>query len=346
MTRIFTIMTTCAAIALAAQAAAETGFVQFDLQTDHHAAPLDAAMFYPAAAGGDPITFGRNPVFTGIQVSQDAPIADGNHPIVLMSHGLGGNYRVLSWLARDLAEAGAIVIAVNHPNSTTFDVDPQLSLHHWTRAQDMSAALDHVIDTYGDYVDTSRVMASGFSYGGWTALSLGGQTGNHAGYVSHCEEDAEASTHCQDIIRAGGDLAAIPAEDWNASYRDDRVTHVAAIDPGLIYGAEAVNGAGMEADALLIQLGSGENRHYATDIDRSGFGDVVAHERVTIDPAHHISALMTCRPGGWLFLKVTFDYPVCDDPQGSDRAAVHAQISAEMIEHFGLVPQLAQVAAD
>ena len=62
-------------------------------------------------------------------------------------------------------------------------------------------------------VDASRVMATGFSYGGWTALSMGGQTGNHAGYVAHCEEDAEASTHCQDIIRAGGDLSAmIPVE--------------------------------------------------------------------------------------------------------------------------------------
>ena len=37
-------------------------------------------------------------------------------------------------------------------------------------------------------VDESRIVAVGFSYGGWTALSMGGATGNLAGYAAYCDE--------------------------------------------------------------------------------------------------------------------------------------------------------------
>lgn len=84
-------------------------------------------------------------------------------------------------------------------------------MHHWTRAQDMSAALDCVLATQAEFVGPDRIMASGFSYGGWKALSLAAQTGNHAGnhtgnyagYVAPYKADAETSTHCQDISHAG-----------------------------------------------------------------------------------------------------------------------------------------------
>ena len=42
-------------------------------------------------------------VCTGIEVTEGCVrLADGSPiPVVLMSHGLGGNYRVISWLAQD-----------------------------------------------------------------------------------------------------------------------------------------------------------------------------------------------------------------------------------------------------
>ena len=69
-------------------------------------------------------------------------MAEGPFPVILASHGLGGNVGALGWLTAGLAEAGALVISVNHPNSTTRDFDLQEGLKHWTRTQDLRAALD------------------------------------------------------------------------------------------------------------------------------------------------------------------------------------------------------------
>ncbi len=49
-------------------------------------------------------------------------------------------------MAKGLAEQGALVIAVNHPHSSTFDFDIRVGLNHWTRARDVSRALDKLMD--------------------------------------------------------------------------------------------------------------------------------------------------------------------------------------------------------
>ena len=182
-------------------------------------------------------------------------------------------------------------------------------------------------------------MAAGFSYGGWTALSLGGLTGDLAGYVSHCAGSGDRSSHCNDISRAGVDLTDVSAKEWNASYRDPRVTHVAAIDPGLMYGLSAENVTGLVADVLLIGLGAGDDRLYATDFTTAGNGFetlLPSAETVAIAPANHFSALLTCKPDGAAILKSENDDPVCDDPTGGDRDDIHIQIVDAIAKQLGL----------
>ena len=142
----------------------------------HHGRTVSGAIYYPSAGGGTPEIYADNPVFVGVPVLKDAAIAHGRHPLVLMSHGMGGHVRSLGWLSTALAERGAIVVAVNHPNSTWGDFDLVKGLDHWTRAQDLKLALDAVLadPEIGAQIDISRILVAGFSYGGWAALSLGG----------------------------------------------------------------------------------------------------------------------------------------------------------------------------
>ena len=240
---------------------------------------------------------------------------------MLLSHGLGGRYASLAWLGAGLASHGAIVVAVNHPGSTFGDLDPERSLLHGERTQDFSAIIDAMESAAPEGLEIApdAIYATGFSYGGWTALASSGLTANLEGYRSHCEEIGDASSHCGDIARWGVDLDAMDAEVWNQSYKDDRVKAVAALDPGLIYGLDATNTENLVDDVLLIGLGKGEDRLLATDFNEPGLAQLMPQvERHILTPANHYSALPVCTDVGPAILEDEADDPVCTDPVGAD----------------------------
>ena len=212
-------------------------------------------------------------------------------------------------------------------------------MRHWTRAQDLSRALDVLMadPRFAGHLDPSRIMAAGFSYGGWTALSLGGLRGNLAGYVDHCRTHGEASAICTDVLAPEVDLAAFPGADWNGTHADPRVTHVAAIEPGLIWGLGDAETADLVDDVRLIGLGAGADRMLATDFDASGLVALLPGARVDrIDPAIHFTALPLCKPMAEAILIEEQDDPVCTDPAGTDRAAVHRRIVDAILSDLGL----------
>jgi predicted dienelactone hydrolase len=166
------------ALALVAGAASAdpVALSQLSIDAPRYDHPVDGAIAYPAAAAGPEEILAENPVFRGVSVQRDAEVAESAHPVVLLSHGMGGEIRSMAWLAAGLAERGAIAVSVTHPNTAWSDFDPTEGIKHWTRGQDLSAAFDTVLDDprFARSVDAARVMAAGFCYGGWTALSLGG----------------------------------------------------------------------------------------------------------------------------------------------------------------------------
>ena len=252
---------------------------------------------------------------------------------------MGGNIRSLAWLASGLAEQGSIVVSVNHPNSTWGNFDLAEGLKHWTRAQDLSRALDALMadPKFAGHIDNSRIMAAGCSYGGWTALSLGGLKGNYAGFVAHCEEFGERSSYCAELLRADIGLADLPTTDWNAVYDDPRVSQVVAIEPGLNWGTKAGDLDGMLEKVRLIGLGEGNDWLLGTDFDASGFADLLPNASIDrIVPAFHFTELPLCKPMGAAILVEEEDDPVCTDPEGTARRQVHDLIIERMIADLGL----------
>ncbi|MEP3785218.1 hypothetical protein [Ascidiaceihabitans sp.] len=317
------------------------GYALKTFNTPHQDNPIEGAIWYPATPKGAAQVVNQNPVFYGVPVQQDAAPASGQRPTVLLSHGMGGNYKSLTWLGAGLAERGAIVVAVNHPASSTWDFDIRDGMNHWTRAQDLSAALDQMLadPTMGDLIDPQAIMAAGFSYGGWTALSLGGLTGNVAAYAAHCATYGAKSSHCDDIANAGVSFADLDAALWDASYKDPRISMVAAIDPALHWDLGDSHLSGLVSDVQLIALGEGEDRLFATDFgpEGSGFGAQLPDATLrTLAPASHFMALPLCKPKGAMILEEENDDPVCTDPVGADRAAVHAAIIDGLATQLGL----------
>jgi len=80
---------------------------------------VDFTVWYPATPGGKAVTIGGNGVFHGTPAGRDAPRQKGRFPLVVISHGAGGNAGQFSWIASELVQAGFVVVLPNHPGTTT-----------------------------------------------------------------------------------------------------------------------------------------------------------------------------------------------------------------------------------
>lgn len=324
----------------AALAADRVGMTALEVPAAHHDRPVKTLVFFPAE-GGTEAVIGDNPVFFGTPVQEGAKPLPGKHPLILMSHGWGGNATRMAWLEAGLAAKGAIVVAVNHPNSTTGDIQYQSALNHWTRAEDLSVALDHVLKDaeFAGLIDPARIYAAGFSFGGWTALSMAGVRGRRAGFEAYCKSAGDGSDFCRMLTKQGVEITAIDGAKYEASYKDKRIAAAVAIEPGLTWDLTPSDVSDLDVPVLLIGLGEGKDRLEATDTSRTGsnFEALLPAARVeVIAPANHFTALGPCKPEGAALLAEENDDPVCTDPPGTDRKAVDEKIIELIAEHFRL----------
>jgi predicted dienelactone hydrolase len=333
----------CLSFLLATQALADNapGLVERNIEAPHHGRKMSMAVWYPAADGAVE-RFAENPVFQGGDVRRDAQPLTGKHPVILLSHGMGGSYLSLNWLASGLVDRGAVVVSVNHPNGWFKDRRVDKMFNHWTRAQDMTVALDAVLadKALAAILDPDRVFATGFSFGGWTALSLGGATASPTGSLAYCKAAGERSHNCTDLQHFGLSAANTSDEKWTASYKDNRIKAVVALDPGLTWDMRPENVRDLDQKTLLvIGLGTGKDQHYATDT--SGLGSnfdalVPQSKKLVLAPATHFTAMPLCTDKGPAILAEEKDDPVCTDPNGTDRKIVHGKIIDEIAKHFEL----------
>lgn len=335
-----TIAITAAAISMATSGMAEApGFQKIKVDVPYQWKDARGAVWYPTAAPNRTKLYADNKVFQGVHIAAKAPVADGTFPIVLLSHGMGGTQMGLAWLADGLVARGAIVVTVDHPNSNFRDFDMAQGIHHWTRAQDLSLALDKVLadPTFAGRIDMSNVMVAGFSFGGWTALTMAGVRGNHAGFIAACETLRDRADSCAALLDDPVNAADVAPDAWNGDYADARITAAAAIDPGAVWGLQPDDVAGAIPNITMIGLGSDDQRMIETNFDASGLADLMGDARtVQIAPGYHFTAMPICKPEGPAILERVGDDPVCTDPEGTDRQQAHSQMIDILAKKIGL----------
>ena len=152
--------------------------------------PVTVEVYYPstaAAAGGVP----RDVVSVlGVPVVEtrsfrDVAIAQGPFPLVLFSHGNDGIRFQSFFFASHLASHGYVVVCPDHHGNTFVDallgiVDPNVIVN---RPLDMSFLIDQFSaftaetgNTFDGAIDTTRIGASGHSFGGYTVFAIAGGT--------------------------------------------------------------------------------------------------------------------------------------------------------------------------
>ncbi|MCG8595590.1 MAG: hypothetical protein MI785_14680 [Kiloniellales bacterium] len=305
----------------------KVGFDRFDIQADHRAGLIEAAMWSPVGRATYSVPIGDSLVFEPVEAYVGAALPDRELPLIVVSHGSGSSIDGVAWLAAGLAERGALVVVMNHPGTTSGDSSPRRTVRLSERAADLSAALDHVLaDPYlVERIDTDRISALGFSLGGSTVLGIAGLRLNPEAYGTYCKASGEAAQDCLFLSRGGVDFENLPPE-FSADMSDARFTRVIAVDPGFTYAAIPESAAAVGVPVQLVTLGD-SFPWFAVDVRAEGSGlvDMLPLVEHTVIPnAHHYSFLPLCKTNAVELLIEEGEDPICDDPSGWDRAAVHA----------------------
>ena len=329
------------AMPVRAETATEAGLVQsgyrvVQIKAVHRAQPLVVHVWYPAQAGGDVSDIGANPLFQGVPSRANAPFPRSPQPLVLLSHGSGGSAANLGWIAAQLAAAGYIVAAPDHPGSTSGDSRQADTIRIWERPADLSAALDGLLadPDWSAAIDPQRISALGFSLGGYTVLAVAGARVTADAYARYCDAMPDTGGIVSDCawMKAGRiDLHALDTVRFNRDNRDPRLTAAIAVDPALAqaFAPESLTGIKLPVDVINL----GQPRKIPLAVAAAQVADAIPGARYqTLADAIHFSFLGECRANGAEILKAAGEpEPLCTDGGGRSRAAIHAGLAGMIL---------------
>jgi predicted dienelactone hydrolase len=271
-------------------------------------------------------------LFEGVAVFEKASLAAGAYPLVVLSHGSGGNAANLGWLAAALAADGFIVVAPNHPGTTSGDSRQADTLKIWNRPMDLSQVLTHVLadaDLAG-HIDKKHMSLAGFSMGGYAVLAAAGVKVNAEAFARYCDANQDPASDCAWYKRGGVDFHNLDAAHFDQSNLDARFTAVIAIDPALVDAFVSDSLFQLHVPALLINLGNPGKIPHGVDASEVT-GQMPNAQYHTVTGATHFSFLGLCKADGKEILaKAGEDEPLCGDG-GRSRADIHDEIVGQVL---------------
>ncbi|MBP3125731.1 alpha/beta fold hydrolase [Thalassospira sp. ER-Se-21-Dark] len=307
------------------------GFRELTIAANDGDRALAGAIWYPTADTKPPIRIGENPIFFGHMMQPDANIQDGRHPLVVMSHGFGGNWRNQAWLAMALARTGYVVAAINHPGTTSRDLTAEVGHELWLRPRDISHLITSLTNdtAWSPHLDAANITVIGHSLGGWTVLELAGARMDMDRMDDECQAHPEFAA-CDGLatLEVGSTMA--DRKMLAADLKDERIRGAISLDLGLARGFTQASLAAIDIPVLVIAAGA-PNPKIPKDLE-SGY--LIEHLPADLTRYHdlpgaaHFSFLPECKPNAAILLEqdVPGDGIIClDGGEATNRSALHQQ---------------------
>ncbi len=307
------------AIMLTGTCVQAAGF-QPGVAADPNGKPLVIGIWYPSQAVAKPVSMGP----TTMTVAINAPVNGKDLPMVVMSHGTGGSHLGHFDTAIALADAGFVVVAMNHTGDN--HADQSRSADIMDRPRQVSRVIDHMLSTWEGRaaIDPQRVGMFGFSSGGFTTLANIGGIPDFTKIGPMCRQ-YPGDFACQLVAKSDGPVIA-PAITAVADARI-KAAVVAAPALGFTYSPD-----GLKNVKVPVQLWRAEN------------DAVVPHPRyaeavrlaLPAAPDHHVVP----NAGHYDFLAPCSDAlaslapAICTSAAGFDRAAFHVAFDSEVVKFF------------
>lgn len=306
------------------------GMTQVQFEDPSDGRPLNYLLIYPAAPepGAKPANIF---MATNLDLYQDAPFAPGalKHPLIVFSHGAGGNGAGYAWFGEYLAARGYIVALVYHYRAHTYDSSALYVRNRlWQRPRDISLDITHLLEdeVWGPRIDPDRIGVAGHSQGGFTSLWLGGAEVNPALFEAFQRKWTE-NLVLPEYLRDEMQVDAAPA----LHVRDERVKAAFAMAPGDIQGF-GMDEAGLRKMAIPAYLIVGADDTATPPEENAEFAaKSIPHAELDIlpGPVGHEIFGNECDALG------RDNFPdACIDAPGVDRAKLHEHIGGAAVRFF------------
>ena len=311
---------------------------------DHH---LHVTVWYPVETSAieTPQLIGPpgSPLLEAGSAAPNAQLIPSLHklPLIVLSHGTGGSAMQLAWLGTQLARAGFIAAAVDHPgNNGTEPYTAQGFVLWWERATDLSNVIDAMLadSEFGPRIDADRIGAAGFSIGGYTVMELAGAQTDISILFDHCKAEPNyIPCHTAEMKEMGTPeqmlqltrrTSGVSIARSGESYRDNRVDAVFAIAPY----AEVLTEDSLKSIRIPVEVVVGASDPIvpaAINADRIRAFDKTARESILPGGVAHYTFLDTCTAAGKADMGV-----LCEDKPDVDRDTVHSKVADMAIDFF------------
>ncbi|GLS23531.1 dienelactone hydrolase [Labrys miyagiensis] len=292
--------------------------------------PLDYLLIYPAAPESTAKPY-KIFLATNLQLYKDAPIlGDGiKRPLIMFSHGAGGNASIYVWFGEYLASHGYLVAMAYHYRANTFDSSALYVRNRlWQRPRDISLDISHLLEDkiWGARINPDQIGVAGHSQGGFTSLWLGGAEINPDLFVQY-QRIWKDNLMVPAYLREQMSIDAEPARNL----RDARVKAAFAMAPGDIQGF-GMDEAGLRKMSIPAYIIVGAGDTTTPPKDNAEFAaKFIPHAQLDVipGPVNHEIFDNECDQLG------KDNYPeACADAPGVDRAKLHEYIGKAALEFF------------
>jgi predicted dienelactone hydrolase len=282
----------------------------------------------------------ESPLFRLGAWADDAPLASGRFPLIVLSHGTGGSAQIMSWLGRGLAARSYIVAAVNHPGNNALEpYTPEGFLVWWERAVDLTTTIDLMLRDreFGPAIDENRIGAVGFSLGGYTVIELAGGRTAPEQFRAFCE--SSRAEGCSDppefpgLFDRWAELEGSSPSFQRAlkrageSVRDVRVRSVFAIAPAL--GPAFIPDSLRDISIPVAIVAGLDDLHVPVASNAEALARLIPSTQLTLLPdASHYTFLATCTEAGHRA------QPAFCGPMGLDRDTIHQRTTELAVRFF------------
>jgi predicted dienelactone hydrolase len=249
---------------------------------DPRGGELTLEVWYPAdpEPGSVPTAYDIPLLQLVMDAIRDAPPAGADHPLVVFSHGYGGSRHQSVYLTEGLASHGFVVVGVDHPYNSLFDLDEERTGEvALRRPVDLRIVADWALgqpDFLAGRVRDAPIGVLGHSFGAWTSLVSGGGRLDVPAALGHCATDPTAGCGFIDGLDIDGDIPD----------PDPRVGVTMALAPG---GWYSFGDGGLDDVGPALVVGGRDDEDLPYDDEIRPTFEAIGGERemLTIERAGH-----------------------------------------------------------
>lgn len=267
---------------------------------------------------------GDESVEIGVWTPSAASVGDPR-PLVVISHGNGGDFRGHEDTARVLAADGFVVAALTHTGDNWRDQSRATDVA--LRPRQLHRLIDFMVGEWSSNmsVDPDRVGAFGFSAGGFTVLTAAGGVPDLARVADHCRANP-GFYDCRLIAARPVDRETAGRAAWT---HDPRIRSIVVAAPALGFTFTAGGLSGLTQPVQLWQ--AEQDRILPGPFYVEPVRDALPRppEFHSVPGAGHFDFLPPCSP------QLAQNAPmICAPTPGFDRSDFHGTFNREIVRFF------------